>query len=62
MLGHFSFRKPSSTSSPQGLSPPPPPMDPNYLMSKMIGNSAASLEQAPALDPSVSIYMSNFCI
>ncbi|XP_036169141.1 serine/threonine-protein kinase PLK4 isoform X2 [Myotis myotis] len=45
-------RKPSSTSSPQGLSPPPP-MDPNYLMSKMIVNSAASLEQAPALNPSM---------
>nr|KAF6347188.1 polo like kinase 4 [Pipistrellus kuhlii] len=45
-------RKPSSTSSPQGLSPPPP-MDPNYLRSKMIVNSAASPEQAPALNPSM---------
>ncbi|CAK6445954.1 unnamed protein product [Pipistrellus nathusii] len=45
-------RKPSSASSPQGLSPPPP-LDPNYLGSKMIVNSAASPEQAPALNPSM---------
>ncbi|XP_016058812.1 PREDICTED: serine/threonine-protein kinase PLK4 [Miniopterus natalensis] len=47
-------RKPSSNSSPQALSPPPP-MDPNYLMSKMTITSAASPEQAPALNPSMVI-------
>lgn len=59
----FSFRKPSNTSLPQALSPPPS-MDPNYLMrerpplSRMIINTAASPKQAPIPNPSVSKYMS----
>ncbi|XP_010975969.1 serine/threonine-protein kinase PLK4 isoform X1 [Camelus dromedarius] len=50
-------RKPSSTSSPKTLSPPPS-VDPNYLMrdtpsSNRIIKSAATLKQAPILNPSM---------
>ncbi|XP_007952026.1 serine/threonine-protein kinase PLK4 [Orycteropus afer afer] len=50
-------RKPSSTSSPKSLSPPP--MDPNYLvrdtlsLNTMIMNNATSLKHAPILNPSM---------
>lgn len=53
-------RKPSSTSSPQALSPPHS-VDPNYLLrerpplSRMIINSAASPKQAPIPNPSMVI-------
>ena len=59
----FSFRRPSSTSSPKALTPPPP-VDPNYPMretpslNRMIINSAASPKQAPVLNPPVSKDMS----
>ncbi|XP_026959474.1 serine/threonine-protein kinase PLK4 isoform X2 [Sagmatias obliquidens] len=51
-------RKPSSTSSPKALTPPPS-VDPNYPMretpslNRMIINSAASPKQAPILNPSM---------
>ncbi|KAF6306904.1 polo like kinase 4 [Rhinolophus ferrumequinum] len=51
-------RKPSNTSLPQALSPPPS-MDPNYPtrerppLSRMIINSAASPKQAPIPNPSM---------
>ncbi|XP_004265168.1 serine/threonine-protein kinase PLK4 isoform X2 [Orcinus orca] len=51
-------RKPSSTSSPKALTPPPS-VDPNYPMretpslNRMIVNSAASPKQAPILNPSM---------
>lgn len=61
----FSFRKPSSTSSPKALSPLSP-VDPDYPMTdtpslnRMIINSAASPKQAPIPNPSVSkIYVTS---
>ncbi|XP_066892743.1 serine/threonine-protein kinase PLK4 isoform X2 [Kogia breviceps] len=51
-------RKPSSTSSPKALTPPPS-VDPNYpvreipSLNRMIINSAASPKQAPILNPSM---------
>ncbi|XP_007446317.1 PREDICTED: serine/threonine-protein kinase PLK4 isoform X2 [Lipotes vexillifer] len=51
-------RKPSSTSSPKALTPPPS-VDPDYPMretpslNRMIINSAASPKQAPILNPSM---------
>ncbi|XP_065733538.1 serine/threonine-protein kinase PLK4 isoform X1 [Phocoena phocoena] len=51
-------RKPSSTSSPKALTPPPS-VDPNYPMretpslNRMIINSATSPKQAPILNPSM---------
>lgn len=59
----FSFRRPSSSSSPKALTPPPP-VDPNYPMreppslNRMVVNSTASPKQAPGLNPPVSKYMS----
>ncbi|XP_058406016.1 serine/threonine-protein kinase PLK4 isoform X2 [Diceros bicornis minor] len=51
-------RKPGNTSSPKALSPPPsvdpnPPMRERPSLSRMIKNSAASLQHAPVLNPSM---------
>ncbi|XP_014639971.1 PREDICTED: serine/threonine-protein kinase PLK4 [Ceratotherium simum simum] len=50
-------RKPGNTSSPKALSPPPsvdpnPPVRERPSLSRMIKNSAASLQHAPVLNPS----------